>query len=593
VSTVGTITGFGSVFINSERFETDDQTVVSVEGEDDVTGDTSGLRLGMKVTVKGTESEGSRTAQSVDYDDDLKGAAENVTPNAANPEIGTFTVAGQTVTVDANTVFDDDVGNNDGINGIDIRDLDPGNFAGNTPIVVEVSGYPTTDGYLATRVDRVNIASTDLGQSGVDGDEVEVKGIVDDVAPDGSSITINGTVFLVNASTFFEAGLAADSDLIGRFVEIKADIDGGGAFVAIRVEREDNLDDFSDDDEFEIEGVLTAVDTSADPDQIQINGLSLSVDDASSLVSRVGKRVELKGSFDENGVLVLSLIKLEVENSIRVEDQIASVDTTAQTIMPRLGLVIAPTGNSRIEDDVQDGGDALSVDDFLARLSASDFIEARGFPEGGGDITWTRVEREDNDDPDCRLRGPVDADSIQDPEFSIQGVTIDTTGLGFGGFEDENDVDIGRAAFFSRLQAGDVVQAESDDAGLGCSDGRLATESTGEVSFELLDDVYGANDTPDPGSGNNGDPNDNEVSGAIENLDTANNSFSINGRDIQVTDDTLIDSSIVEAARGVELGPEDLRLGDIPEALGDLFANGDIVQVTLDGDNAVLIESLD
>jgi hypothetical protein len=593
VSSVGTITGFGSVFINGDRFETDDQTVVSVEGEDDVTGDTSGLRLGMKVTVKGTESQGTRTAQSVDYDDDLKGAAENVTPNASNPEIGTFTVAGQTVTVDVNTVFDDDVGNNDRITGIDIRDLDPSNFAGNTPIVVEVSGYPTTDGFLATRVDRVNIASTDLGQSSVDGDEIEVKGVVDDVASDGSSITINGTVFLVNASTFFEAGLAADSDLIGRFVEIKADIDGGGAFVAVRVEREDDLSDFSDDDEFEIEGILTAVDTSADPDEIQINGLSLRVDDASSLVSRAGKRVELKGSFDGNGVLVLSLIKLEVENSIRVEDQIASVDINAQTITPRLGLVITPTGDSRIEDDVQDGGDTLSVADFLARLSASDFIEARGFPEDGGDITWTRVEREDNDDSDCRLQGPVDADSIQDPEFSIQGITIDTTGLGFGGFEDENDLDIGRTAFFSRLQAGDVVQAESDDAGLGCSDGRLATESTGEVSFELLDDVFGANDTPDPGSGNNGDPNDNEISGAIANLDTANNSFSINGRSIQVTDDTLIDSSIVEDARGVELGPDDLRLGDIPETLGDLFANGDIVKVTLDGDNAVLIEGLD
>lgn len=53
----------------------------------------------------------------------------------------------------------------------------------------------------------------------------------------------------------------------------------------------------------------------------------------------------------------------------------------------------------------------------------------------------------------------------------------------------------------------------------------------------------------------------------------------------------LIDDSIVEAARGVELGNADFRFGDLPETLGQLLADGDIVRVDVDSNgNVVRIE---
>ncbi len=591
VSAIGVVTGFGSVFVNGVKYEVEDGTIIAIEGEDDVTGDDSVLGVGMKVAVNGTEEGGVRKAERIEFDEDLKGPATNIVPDAADPTTGTFEVVGQIVTVDSNTLFDSDIGNNDGIGGIDIRDLDPINLAGGEPMVVEVSGYPTETGLLATRVDRDDLLVSNLGQAGVDGDEIEVKGFVDAVATDGSTITVNGAVFLVNSATFFDPGLAADADLVGVFVEIKADIDGTGDYVARRVEKEDGVTAGGASGSFEIEGVLQSVDTLSDPQQVIINGITLDVSDASQLVGRVGQRVEVYGDFDANGVLVISNVKIEVENSVEIEDRVVAVDTEAGTITTRLGIDVVPTGASRVRDNVGLNGDNLTVPEFLSRVAIGDFVEARGVPTEAGSVEWTRVERDAEDEQQCSLRGPVDADSIADPEFSILGVSVDTTGLPDGSFEDENDLAIGRVAFFEGLSAGKVVEAESDEAGLGCTTGRLSTSSDGEVSYEPEDGLVGTGGAGN-GGGTGGTPTV-EIQGPVRNLDAVANTFTIVGQTISVTPDTLIDSSLVEAARGVELGDQDFRFGDLPETLDQLISDGDLLGVDTDGQgNAVKIEDV-
>ena len=131
---------------------------------------------------------------------------------------------------------------------------------------------------------------------------------------------------------------------------------------------------------------------------------------ASVLLGREGNRVELKGTFDDQGVLILAEAKLEIENSVRTEDRIADVDRDNGTFTTRLGLVVKPTGGSRIEDDLaEDDGDHLTPAQFIDRVQINDFIEARGFPNSDGSVTWRRVEREDEDDLECELRGPVES----------------------------------------------------------------------------------------------------------------------------------------------------------------------------------------
>jgi len=182
ITAVGSITGFGSVYVNGTKYEVEADTIIAVEGEAEKTGDDSGLLLGMKVRVTATSTNGARSASRIEFDEDLKGPIESITPNGSDPTIGVFSVMSQAVTVDANTVLDDDIGNNDGVAGIDFRDLQLG-------MVVEVSGFPTEDGILATRVDREFDAvggDPDLGQPGVDDDELELKGFVESIADDDS-----------------------------------------------------------------------------------------------------------------------------------------------------------------------------------------------------------------------------------------------------------------------------------------------------------------------------------------------------------------------------------------------------------------------
>lgn len=473
VTSTGVITGFGSIYVNGVRYDT---SGAEIEFEDEGVRMEEDLRLGMKVRVDGRREGNSRSASRVYFDEDLKGPVSGVNPDPADPSVGSFAVLGQTVTVSTDTVFDDDIGDNNADGVIDINDL----VLSSGTMVVEVSGFPQDGGILATRIDRVNAGA--LGQPGVDGDEYEIKGTVDAVASDGSSFSIGGTTFQVTGATVFEDSLAANGDLVGVFVEVKAD-DDNGSLVAVVVERED---DFGDDreGEFEIEGVLQSVDTASTPNTVTISGVVVPVVDASVLSGQIGSKVEIEGRFNDDGVLVLGKVENEAEDTVRTEDSVASVG--ADSFTTRLGIEIRPNGMSRVQDDDSDDGDRLTPAQFLSRLQIGDRIEARGYPDGAG-VQWTRVERDDDSDADCSLRGPVTAFDEAAYTLVVQGVTINASGTGIQ-FEAPDDNPVSRDAFFAAIAVGTVVEADSGDAGLGCQARTLTPEEIQVESHEDGDD---------------------------------------------------------------------------------------------------------
>ncbi|MDP4918587.1 MAG: DUF5666 domain-containing protein, partial [Haliea sp.] len=101
----GSIDGFGSIFVNGVRFDTDDAEVL-IDGElrnDDA------LRLGMVVVVTGQIDEGNTTgtAQRVIYDNELKGPISSI-ETAPDGDSKLLTILGINVIVErAGTVFDD------------------------------------------------------------------------------------------------------------------------------------------------------------------------------------------------------------------------------------------------------------------------------------------------------------------------------------------------------------------------------------------------------------------------------------------------------------------------------------------------------
>lgn len=72
---------------------------------------------------------------------------------------------------------------------------------------------------------------------------------------------------------------------------------------------------------------------------------------------------------------------------------------------------------------------------------------------------------------------------------------------------------------------------------------------------------------------------DDELVGAISSVSAADGSFVVLGQTVSVTPETIIDDSIIEAARGSEI-PNDLPFGGLPETLDQLLTVGMVVEVS-------------
>ena len=573
VTSSGAITGFGSAFVNGVRYETGNARIISADDDSVILENPTNAQLqavlgvGQVITVRGTRTDDSNgVANTIRFDDELVGEI-----TAVSADDGSFTVLGQTVSVTPDTIIDDSIieaarGGAEIPNDLRFGDLPETLdqlFSANTGMFVSVSGFPSQNGLEATRVEDV---SNQVGVGG--GLEAEVKGFVSN--HDGSSqFEINGLTVTYDSSDLAVEDFGNLSLANDQFVEVHGTATSATTIDASRIELED---DFVDDDfnsgEIEIEGVIKEVraDAQGTGGVIVINGLEVRVNDVTPFSE--GLRVEIKGILQSDGSIVITRLQDESEDTVRTEDIAVSENGTSFTT--RLGLVITPSDRSRLEDDTINDDDNLSISAFLGNV-AGKRIEARGFPLNG-DTAWTRLEIEDENDQDCRLRGPV-ASINGTSSFIIEGVTIDVSQVSDNNFEGPDGLSIGRAAFFNQLNTGDVVQATSDQEGSGCSDGNLVAR---EVEFEPENDVF-----VDVGDG----VDDNQINGTVSAV-TAD-TLTVSGQTITVDNSTLIDDSIIEAARGVEIA-NDQPFGSLQESLQELLPVGLLVEVGVDRSNGVV-----
>ncbi|MCK5481876.1 MAG: hypothetical protein KAJ06_12040, partial [Gammaproteobacteria bacterium] len=232
--TSGTITGFGSVFVNGVEFETDGS---SFDVDDNIGTDQDVLGLGMVVTITGSiNPDGvTGTALSILYDDEVEGPIAGDPVEDADRVTKTFTVLGITVVVDRNTTV---------FSGTDYDSLAMDN-------IVEVSGFfDGTGALLATRIEKTGQLT--LGLSGV-----EMRGTVS---------AFNGTdTFLLDGITVmlkFDAPITDLSEIPGgvieddQFVEVTGTLETPTFITALRIELEsEGFDD--DEDRVSIQGLVT------------------------------------------------------------------------------------------------------------------------------------------------------------------------------------------------------------------------------------------------------------------------------------------------------------------------------------------------
>ena len=567
VTSSGVITAFGSVIVNGFRYETENARIISADDDSVILENPSNAQLqavlgvGQVITVRGSRSDdGNGVADSIRFDDELVGKVDTV--SAAD---GSFVVLGQTVSVTPDTIIDDSIieaarGGTEIPNDVRFGDLpetlDQLLSAG---LLVSVSGFPSQNGLESTRIEDVS------SQAGVGGGQLddEVKGFVSNLVP--GQFNINGLTVLYDDSDLDSEDFGSQSLAEGDFVEVHGNALSTSMIDATRIELEDDLvDDDFNSGEIEIEGMIQKVAAGV----IVINGIEIRVNDTTPFSE--GLRVEIKGILQSDGSIVITRLQDESEDTVRTEDIAVSANGTS--FITRLGLTITPSDRSRLEDDTINDDDNLSISAFLGNVNGKR-IEARGFPLNG-DTAWTRLEIEDNNDQDCRLRGPVAniTGDAADFSFTIEGIVIDVSQVSDNNFEASGA--FGRTAFFNQLRTGAIVQAKSDNSGSGCVNGTLTAR---EVEFEPENDVFVS-------SGNNG-VNDNQINGTVSAVSAS--TLVVAGQTITVTANTLIDDSIIEAARGTEL-LNDLPFGDLSESLQELLPIGLNVEVGVDRSNGVV-----
>ena len=453
--TRGSVTGFGSVFVNGIEFETDGASR-TVDDEDDISNgrdDDKVLGIGMVVTITGTvNADGvTGTAESIEYDNDVEGPVAAAPVEDIDGVTKSFDIFNTTVVVDRNsTVFE-----KTGYDGLAKNDL------------LEVSGYFDADGrLLATRVEYVD--ELDLGNS-----EVEIRGVVSGF--DGvDTFTLGGVSVTFDGTTEFE-DLPGDTVKNGQYVEVEGVLETATSIAASRIELEE--EGFGDDvDEISLEGIVTDFNGISD---FRVAGQRVNASKASfepgSLKTSIadGDQVEVEGSI-MNGILKAEEVE-QRGGDVRVSAIVVSKNGTAGTVTLRVvsgqpSLTVTTNTQTQIEDK-RDEQEPFGI----GNIKAGDYLNVEGYVDGNGNIIAAQIEREEAGE--IELRGPADVP----PTFggnlagtvSIFGIEIDTGDN--TEFEDASEAYIDGDTFFDAVTNGDLIAFEDEQPVDGIAD---------EVEFE-------------------------------------------------------------------------------------------------------------
>lgn len=229
----GTVTGFGSVFVNGVEYKTagskvhrpDDSATSTTLGSSE-TEIQSHLKIGMQVKVKGSSDGTSGSASEIEFKDNMEGL---VTAKTAT----TLTVLGITVNVDSSTKL-----YSSSSAATTLASIIPGTTW------VEVSGVQDNTGVLN---------ATYIGVKGTVGTEQELKGYI--VASTASSFDLGLTAGIksVTINAVLPVGIA-----VGSYVEVK--FNASGTFIKVEIE-DDLVKEDANTANAEAEGYVSAIGT--------------------------------------------------------------------------------------------------------------------------------------------------------------------------------------------------------------------------------------------------------------------------------------------------------------------------------------------
>ena len=394
VMSTGTITGFGSIYVNGVHFKT---TSATIRKNGQVVAQ-SALKVGEIARIKGSEnhSDGTGSADSVDVDESVAGPIATI-----NTTLNTLTVLGQTVKIDAGTSFSSDVKPAD-ITGLNMNDF------------VEVSGLIGADGTItATRIDRA--AST--------GTTLQVLGTLASIDTAAHTFMINALKVNYSAAnlTGFSGGQPANGDLVE--VQGMTFDSATTTLTATRVDKQmSDQEQAGDHRDMEHEGLITRFVSATDFD---VAGAAVTT--TSATVYRNGTaadlalnvKVEVEGSPNSSNVVVADVISFHHNGGVELQSTVTAVTASTLTV---LGDEITLTSSTRFEDR-----SSAQVEMFsLSNVSVGDTVDVHGFesPAGSGKLVATRLDRQPAS-TEVEVSGPFTAGTS--PQFMAFGITVDAS----------------------------------------------------------------------------------------------------------------------------------------------------------------------
>ena len=416
----GSVTGFGSVFVNGVEFETDSATF-DVDGS---SGTQADLAIGMIVRVDGTINDDgvTGTATNISFDDELQGPVFGIQDIGNDGIKRSFSVLGTTVIIDSGSTTFDVSGDLPASTVFDFGTIVDDNN-------VEISGFFDSNGDI--QVTRVELKDIVFDANSI----VEVKGIIKDLS--GTTFNLGNLIVDASVATIddFTNGLVND-----QLVEVKGTFDTvSNTINATLVEAED--ESIEDNDEFELEGLISGF---VDKNTIFKIG-SISVDaskamlEPATLVLDDDIRVEAEGAII-NGVLIATEIELE-GGEIKIHANVTSVDVDSSTfeVTPVTGqnaITVTVTTDTQLQDDVGD----IEPYTLVHLFNNPGFVEVQGFDDGAGGIIATEVELEELSDVVVQGYATAATGNAAGGMMTVLGVEIeydiDTI------FEDDNELRI-------------------------------------------------------------------------------------------------------------------------------------------------------
>lgn len=386
IVTEGVITGFGSVYVNGERYRSDNATIALDNAQ---SGTESDLKVGMVVKMKATRS-GNETpeASEIEYEEEIQGRVDFI-----DIDNQAFTVLGQTINFDDVTEFV----------GVTDSTLAVGDF-------VEISGYLNEDGeFYATLVELES-----------DEDELKVKGNIAGLDTDAQTFMLGELTIDYSQASFEE--MTADDLQDGLAIKVEgSQYDStSDTLIADSIEQKDSrLDD--DVDELEVAGVVGNYDAAAGT--FVIKGYQVALDDDTEFDEGEeadlsnGVRIKVEARNDGESWVAEEIEFQEYRAVGRTEGAVSEIDADNGLITVN-GIEFLTTSQTRYKDDSDADLRQFTFDD----IAVNDVLRVIAREDQQGQAIALKIKRLDEEDRDGEIKG-VPSD-ISETGFTLAGVEV-------------------------------------------------------------------------------------------------------------------------------------------------------------------------